>query len=245
MKKILIIGATSAIAEAYARLRAGKGDQLFLVGRSAEKLGVVAADLKSRGAGKAEIFVLDANDCDRHAEMWRAATASLGGLDEVLVAHGTLPVQEKVELDYKLTKEAMQTNFLSAVSLLTLAANEFEKQRHGTIAVITSVAGDRGRRSNYIYGAAKGALSIYVAGLRGRLVKSGVAVVNIKPGFVDTPMTAHLKKGLLFASPAKVAAGMDRAIEKRRDDVYIPGFWYLIMTIIGLIPERMFKKMKI
>jgi decaprenylphospho-beta-D-erythro-pentofuranosid-2-ulose 2-reductase len=245
MNKILIIGATSAIAEEFARLCAAKGDQLFLVARNANKLKIVAADLKIRGAGKAEFFILDANDCDRHPEMLRAAEESLGGLDVVLIAHGSLPDQEKAELDYKLTAQEFQTNFLSAVSLLTLIAADFEKKGRGTIAVISSVAGDRGRQSNYIYGAAKGALSIYLAGLRGRLQKAGVAVVTIKPGFVDTPMTAHLKKGLLFASARQVASGIEKAIEKRRDVVYLPGFWLLIMTVIRLIPERVFKKLKL
>jgi decaprenylphospho-beta-D-erythro-pentofuranosid-2-ulose 2-reductase len=245
MKKILIVGATSAIAEAFGRLRAARGDHLFLVARNLGKLQIVAADLKMRGAGKVDCFVLDANDCDCHREMLRAVEESLGGLDVVLIAHGSLPEQEKAELDYKLTEQAFQTNFMSVVSLLTLVAAEFEKKRRGTIAVISSVAGDRGRRSNYIYGSAKGALTIYLAGLRGRLQKAGITVVTLKPGFVDTPMTAHLKKGLLFASARRVALGIERAIEKRRDVVYLPGFWFWIMAVIRLIPERIFKRLKL
>jgi short-subunit dehydrogenase len=245
MKKILIVGATSAIAEDFARLRSAQGDDLFLVARNQDKLKIIVADLKIRGAGKVEGFVMDANDFDRHPGMLRAAAESLGGLDVVLIAHGSLPEQETAELDYQLTGQAFQTNFLSAVSLLTLVAAVFEKQRGGTIAVISSVAGDRGRRSNYIYGSAKGALSIYLAGLRGRLQKAGVAVVTLKLGFVDTPMTAHLKKGLLFASSRQVAKGIDGAIRKRRDVVYLPSFWFWIMAVIRLIPERIFKRLKL
>ena len=139
----------------------------------------------------------------------------------------------------------MQTNALSVISLLTLLANHFEQQRHGCIAVISSVAGDRGRQSNYVYGTAKGALSIFLQGLRNRLHKSGVQVLTVKPGFVDTPMTASLPKGPLWATPEKVAEDIDKAIENKRNVLYTPSFWFLIMAIIKSVPESIFKRLSL
>lgn len=137
---------------------------------------------------------------------------------------------------------SLHTNFLSYASLLTVLANYFEELNSGTIAVIASVAADRGRKSSYVYGAAKAGVSAFTNGLRGRLASSGVHVVNIQPGMVDTPMTAHLKKGLLFASPSVVAAGIVKAVQKNRSTVYVPGYWRLVMLVIRSIPEFIFRK---
>jgi short-subunit dehydrogenase len=131
------------------------------------------------------------------------------------------------------------------IALATVLANRFEAQRSGSIAVISSVAGDRGRQSNYVYGAAKGAVTLLLQGLRNRLSKSGVQVLTIKPGFVDTPMTAEFKKGALWAKPDDIAHGIVSAIDRRRDVVYLPGFWRLIMLIIRHIPEPIFKRMSL
>ena len=139
----------------------------------------------------------------------------------------------------------LRTNFLSAVSLITWLANYFEASKQGTLAVISSVAGDRGRKSNYVYGASKGALNIFLDGVRNRIDRAGVNVLTIRPGFVDTPMTAHIPKGPLFASPAQVAEGILAAVERRKDVVYLPGFWRPIMFLIRNIPERVFKKMNL
>ena len=140
----------------------------------------------------------------------------------------------------------IETNALSLISLATLAANRFEAEKRGVIAAIASVAGDRGRASNYVYGAAKGMVAIFLSGLRNRLARSGVAVVTIKPAFVDTPMTASFeKKGLLWAKPDAVAAGIVRAIDRRADVVYLPGFWRLIMLVIRHIPEAAFKRLSL
>jgi short-subunit dehydrogenase len=245
MKRTLIIGATSAIAEEFARMSAEKGDKLFLAARNPVKLQTVAEDLKVRGGKKVATFVMDALDSSTHESLLKAGVEELGGLDTVLIAHGVLGDQKAAERDYRIAEREYQVNFLSVVSMLTHAANYFEKQKAGTIVVISSVAGDRGRQSNYIYGSAKGALSIYLSGLRNRLFKAGVSVITIKPGFVDTPMTSHLKKGPLFASPRRVAAGIYRAIERRRDVVYLPRFWGPIMTVIRLVPERVFKRLKL
>src|SRR5262249_27758698 len=140
---------------------------------------------------------------------------------------------------------ALEVNFTTTAALLTLVGDALEGQRHGCLAVITSVAGDRGRQSNYVYGAAKGGLHILLQGIRNRLYPAGVAVVEIKPGFVDTPMTAHLRKNALFASPGRVGRAVHRAILKRRDIVYVPWFWRPVMTAVKLMPERVFKRLKL
>src|SRR5690606_11893908 len=160
----------------------------------------------------------------------------------VLIAHGTLPDQERIQDSVEDTLREIQTNALSYISLLTLLAKFFEQQ-HGCIAVISSVAGDRGRRSNYVYGTAKGAVSLFTSGLRVRLNKAGVSVVTIKPGFVDTPMTAHLKKNPLYAKPNKVGKRIYTAMLKGEDIVYVPWFWRYIMLVIGHIPARLFKRL--
>lgn len=245
MKKILVIGATSAIAEATARRFAARGAELFLLARNQERLTSLVEDLKVRGASSVHGEIFDANDLARHAAVITSVIEQLGGLDLVLVAHGTLGDQKACEQDVALTLSELNTNAFSVISLLTPLANHFEKQGHGSIAVISSVAGDRGRQSNYVYGAAKGMLSIFLQGLRNRLYKSGVQVLTIKPGFVDTPMTAAFPKGPLWATPEKVASDIDKAIAKGKDVLYTPGFWCLIMAIIRSVPEFIFKRLSL
>ena len=245
MQKILIIGATSAIAEASARLWAARGASLFLVGRRAERLEVIAADLAVRGAAAVRCYTLDACDIGAHAAMLDAATAVLGGIDIALIAHGSLPDQQACQASVELTLKEISVNGVSVVALATRLGELFAAQRSGSLAVISSVAGDRGRQSNYVYGAAKGMVSLFLQGLRNRLAKQGVQVLTIKPGFVDTPMTAALPKGALWAKPDAIACGIVHAIDTKRDVVYLPGFWWLIMTIIKHIPERVFKKLSL
>lgn len=245
MRKIMIVGATSAIAQETAQLFAAAGDRLFLVGRHPERLAAVSEDLKVRSKNEVFFRVQDLNDVDDHELLLKEAQEALGGLDTVLIAHGVLGDQQAEQEDYRKTELSFRTNLLSAISLLTQIANLFEAQGHGTIAVITSVAGDRGRQSNYVYGTAKSALSTFLSGLRNRLHPKNVQVLDIRPGFVDTPMTAHIEKGPLFVSPAVIAKGIVRAIEKRRDVVYLPWFWWGIMLIIRSIPEKIFKRLKL
>jgi short-subunit dehydrogenase len=245
MRRVLILGATSAIAQETARLLAADGDRLFLVARSRDRLEVVAADLAVRAAAPVGRLAADLDEIERHEEIVARAVAELGGLDTILVAHGVLGDQEECERDFQAAQQVLQTNFVSAASLLTIAARLFVEQNSGTIVAISSVAGDRGRQSNYVYGASKGALSIFLQGLRNRLFRHGVSVITVKPGFVDTPMTAHLDGGLLFASPARIARGIHRAIVKRRDIVYLPGFWWPIMRVIQWTPESIFKRLKL
>ncbi len=243
MRKVLIVGASSAIAEAVARLFAAQGDMLYLAGRRAEALEAIAADLRVRGAARAQTEVMDANTIERHAALLDNADAALGGLDTVLIAHGTLSDQAACQKSVALTFQELHTNALSVIALLTLVATRFEAQRSGTIAVISSVAGDRGRQSNYVYGTAKAAVSTFLSGLRQRLHKSSVHVVTIKPGFVDTPMTREFPKGLLWAQPERVARDIVTAMEKGKDVVYTPGFWRVIIWIIKSLPEKIFKSL--
>ena len=246
MQRILIIGASSAIAESVAQLYAVGGNKLFLIGRNPQKLQATAEDLTVRGAQSVGFDVLDLLDCDKHGESIAKAEQSMGGIDIVLIAHGTLSDQKQCEESFAATLKEHQINSLSVISLLTILANIFEQKRSGTIAVISSVAGDRGRQSNYVYGSAKATVSVFLQGLRNRLNKSNVHVLTIKPGFVDTPMTADIaNKGALWAKPKDVAQGIVRAIEKKRNVVYLPWFWWGIMTIIKHIPEAIFKKLSL
>jgi short-subunit dehydrogenase len=245
MNKILLIGATSAIAEHCARLWAARGDALFLVARNEERLATIAADLRVRGAAAVATHTLDLNVIDGHAAMLDAAEAALGGVDVVLIAHGTLSDQKACEQSVAATLAEIGTNALSPISLLTLIANRFEAKRAGTIAVISSVAGDRGRASNYVYGSAKGFVTAFMSGLRQRLHKANVRVVTIKPGFVDTPMTAAFKKGPLWARPDSVAGKIVQAIDRRQHEVYVPEFWRLIMTVIKAIPTGLFNRLNL
>jgi hypothetical protein len=245
MRKILILGATSVIAQETAKIFASKKDTLFLVARNETRLKIVASDLAALGAPKVGTLCLDLTETARHEEALDAAERFLGGLDTALIAYGTLGDQRACEESFEKAKREIETNFTSAVSLLTLLANRFEKQGHGTIAAISSVAGDRGRPANYVYGSAKAALSTFLSGLRGRLHNKGVSVLTIKPGYVDTPMVAKIPNKLLVARPQAVARGIVRAIEKRKDVVYLPWFWRGIMLLIKFIPEGVFKTLKV
>lgn len=242
-KNILILGATSAIAQAIARKFATPETTFMLVARDPNKLSAVATDLRERFRSSVDEKVLDLADSSEHAELLRTARKSLGQIDLVLIAYGVLPDQQTVQDDVESILDSLNVNFSSAVSLLTRLATIFEKQKSGTIAVITSVAADRGRKTLYVYGAAKAGLSSFTDGLRGRLHSHGVQVLNIKPGVIDTPMTAHLKQGLLASTPEKVAADVHKAVLKGRDILYTPARWWAIMFIIRHIPERIFKKL--
>jgi len=245
MKKILIIGATSAIAQEVAKIYALDQCSFYLVGRNEDKLHIIADDLRARCAQAVDIFACEITEPSMHSALIENAQGFLQEIDLVFIAYGSLPDQSACETSVKQTLIELNTNFISVLALLTLLANELEKQGHGSLAVISSVAGDRGRQSNYIYGAAKGGLSIFLAGLRNRLASKGVNVLTIKPGFVDTPMTAEFKKGLLWVSAETLAQGIVKAINKKQDIAYLPWFWKGIMLIIKSIPERIFKRLKL
>lgn len=243
--RILILGATSALAHETAKYFARDGASLVLVARSSQKLQTVSDDLRVRGAKEIQTIEADLTDFARHQEILEAALKPFAGLDLALIAYGTLGDQQLCERDVETTLQEFTTNGTSVIALLTLLANYFEQQGRGCLAVISSVAGDRGRQSNYIYGAAKGAVTVFLQGLRNRLAKQGVSVITIKPGMVNTPMTAHMRKGPLFASPKKVGHGIYTAILKHKEVAYVPGYWRYVMWIIKSIPEPIFKKMNI
>jgi short-subunit dehydrogenase len=245
MQKVVIIGATSAIAEATSRLYAARGAQLFLVARNTARLEDIAADLRVRGSQEVFHVTLDVNNLHEHARVIEQAWAALGHVDVLLVAHGTLPDQSQCEASVERALREFSTNGTSTIALLTAVAPRFHAQRKGVVAVISSPAGDRGRQSNYLYGSAKAAVTAFASGLRQRLAKEGVNVLTIKPGFVDTPMTRDFKKGALWAKPDAVARGIVHAADRGRSTVYLPWFWLPIMLIIRHIPEFVFKRIKL
>jgi decaprenylphospho-beta-D-erythro-pentofuranosid-2-ulose 2-reductase len=242
--RVAIFGATSDIANAVARrLAEEEGARLVLIARDAAALAAAAADLKVRGAVEVCTQHGDFADSDNLATVADAAWSVLSGLDLVLIAYGTLPDQNHVTTDVTAAREALTINFLSPVLLCGALASRFEAQKFGTIAVITSVAGERGRQSNYVYGAAKGGLQRYLEGLRHRLFGAGVAVIDIRPGFVATKMTAALAQGgPLWATPDAVASDILAAIRKRKSVLYTPWFWRLIMLIVRNVPNALFHR---
>lgn len=242
-KNILIIGATSGMAEAVARRYAAENARFALVARQQDKLEVIAADLAARGAAGASFEIWDANDVTALPGVIDRAWQSLGRVDMALIAHGTLPDQQRAEHDMAYAVEHFRLNGESAVACMLGLASRFEAQGDGVMAVIGSVAGDRGRGSNYLYGSAKAAVDACASGLRARLFKKGVHVLTIKPGFVATPMTVGLNlPAKLTVTPTRVADDICKAIEARKDVIYTPWFWALIMLIIRVVPEKIFKR---
>lgn len=245
IKKILAFGATSAIAHDTLRFFAAEGAEFFLTGRSSEKLLIVEKDLLARGAKNVVSRTCDITDLKAQQEVIAEAFKHFNSIDVALVAYGELTDQFRADSDAGYVAEQLGTNFVSIAALLTFLAHRCAEQRSGSLAVISSVAGDRGRKGNYVYGAAKGGLSVFLQGLRNRLHEKGVHVLTVKPGFVDTPMTAHLKKGALFASSHDVGRSIYQAILSRTEVLYTPWFWQVIMGIICAIPEKIFKRLSI
>lgn len=233
-QRILIFGATSAIAAELARLYGGHGARLYLVGRSPEKLQALVGELGPVVVGSR---TADFDDTAAAAALVESALAALGGVDVAVIAHGALGEQLATERAYAEAEPIIRTNFLSVVALLIPLANHLEAAGQGHIAVLSSVAGDRGRPRNFTYGAAKGALNVYLQGLRTRLYRRGVEVHTIKLGPVDTPMTASHRKHILFARPADVAAAIARAIDRGWPAPYVPWFWRPIMLVVRNLPE--------
>jgi len=245
MKKILVIGATSAIAQHCARIWASKGNKLFLVSRNEDKIKTIAADLKVRGAADVTTYSTDLNNIEDHNKFIDTADLKLNGIDIALIAHGTLSNQKSCQKSVAETLSELHTNAISTISLLTIIANRFEAKKEGIICVISSVAGDRGRASNYVYGSAKAMITSFTSGLRQRLNKSNVSVVTIKPGLIDTPMTSKFKKGFFWVKPNTVAMKIVKAIHKKKTEVYIPNFWWIIMTVIKAVPNKIFKNLSL
>lgn len=245
-RKVAIFGATSAIAEACARLYALEGADLFLAGRRPEALAAMARDLEVRGAKAVAIWAGDLADPDAHPALLEALAATQGVPDIVLLAWGTLTDQARAEAEPAYAVRELAVNFTAPAALLLALAPRLAARGQGVIACISSVAGDRGRQSNFVYGSAKGGMQRLLEGLRHRLRPKNVAVLDIRPGFVDTPMTAHLAKGgPLWARPEQVAADIRRAIERRRDVLYTPWFWRWIMLAVRSVPRPLFHRTKL
>jgi short-subunit dehydrogenase len=243
--RVLVIGATSAIAHALDRRWAARGARLFLAARQAELLEANAADLRVRGAADVRTAVLDANDVAAQRPLVEAAFAAFDGLDIALVAYGTLPDQARAQRSVADTLAAFDTNARSVVAWLTLLADAFERQGAGAIGVVSSPAAERGRASNYVYGSAKAAVSTFAAGLRHRFARTPIRVVTVHPGFVDTPMTAHLQKGALWATPDRVARDIERALDRANGVLHTPWFWRWIMRAVRALPERVFLRTRL
>ena len=239
---VLLIGATSEIASAVAEIYAKAGANLFLTGRNPEALENLQKHLGVLGASAVQTGALDLNKLDSHDALLQNAKLALGNIDIIFIAPGILPADD-FSLDEQL--EAFSTNCNATLALAEKSGNLLAEQGKGSLSVISSVAGDRGRQSNYWYGAAKGAVTIFCEGLMNRLYKSGVSVTVIKPGFIDTAMTENFEKGPLWAKPHDIAPLITRAIEKRKFVAYTPGFWWFIMFIIRNIPNFIFKRMSL
>jgi short-subunit dehydrogenase len=239
-RRVLVLGATSAVAAEAAQLLAARGDRLHLVGRDPHKLAALAASLppERTTTDRADFARLGEN-----AAVVARALDALGGLDLALIAHGDLGDQLASERDFAEAERLFTANLTSAVSLIVPLANHYEKARSGHLAVITSVAGDRGRPRNYTYGAAKGALGLYLQGVRSRLYPAGVCVTTLKLGPVDTPMTATHPKTALFSTARGAAEGVVRAIDRKAGEAYVPGLWRWIMLVVRNTPEALFQKL--
>jgi short-subunit dehydrogenase len=238
MERVLVFGATSAIAAEVARIHHARGDRLHLVARSEEKLSALASSLRGVSAGTADFA-----DTRALVNVVTAALATLGGADRVLIAHGDLGDQLATERSFDEAEHVLLVNFMSVVALLIPIANYLESQRSGRIGVITSVAGDRGRPRNYTYGAAKGGLSIYLQGLRTRLLDADVTVTNLKLGPVDTPMTVSHEKNVLFGKPEPVAKDIVAAMDRGEAEAYVPWYWRGIMPVVKNTPEALYRRL--
>jgi decaprenylphospho-beta-D-erythro-pentofuranosid-2-ulose 2-reductase len=244
--RVLILGATSAIAQAYARKRAIEHAAFVLAGRREDRLEAVSADLIARGAASTDTVVLDLVAIDSIDDSAQMLWSRFGDIDQVLIAYGVLGSQSDAEASTSIARSVFDTN-LTSVALWILA---ILRQRSAaapiTIIAIGSVAGDRGRASNFVYGAAKGGLERFLEGLAQKYSGSPVHIVTVKPGFVDTPMTFGMQKGgILWASPDQVATDILRAVQRGRRVVYTPWFWWPIMTVIRQLPWFVFKHLKI
>lgn len=242
---VLILGATSGIARSAARAFAEKGYSLYLAGRDAEELERIASDLKVRYRTEVRCGLFEAEEYHSHAEFVERVIAEMGGLKGVLLAFGYVGEQQLAANDSAERLKIIASNLTGAINLLEPVAAFLERQRSGFIIGISSVAGDRGRQSNYFYGSAKGGLTIYLQGLRNRLFHAEVRVLTVKPGFVDTAMTYGMQGLFLIASPEYVGTRIVRALENGRDVVYLPWFWRYIMLVLKLIPESLFKRLKL
>ena len=245
MSSLLLLGATSAISQAYLDKVAKQFSRIMLVARSGEKLESVAQHVRATSEAQVQTLEIDLADLTAHQRLFGDAASFLGNLDQVMICYGDLTDQEKCQADVTYTVEQFTLNATSTISLSAHAAQALVSEGGGDLVVVGSVAGDRGRKSNYVYGAAKGAVAIYLAGLGMDMDVRNVRVLIVKPGFVDSPMTAHLKKGALWATPEKVAGDIAAAVDRGKSVLYTPWFWSVIMLVIRLLPRAVLKRLPI
>lgn len=242
---VLVLGATSGIAREVALALAEKGASLFLAGRDRDELERTAGDLRIRTNVRVETGLFDADDCSTHLAFFQDASAVMGGFSGAVLAVGYLGDQAKAQTDWQEAHAILHRNYVAAASILHVIAASFEMAESGWIVALSSVAGDRGRMSNYVYGSAKGGLTVFLQGLRARLQKKGVHVLTVKPGPVDTAMTFGMEKLPLLAQPRVVGRAIVKALEKEKDVAYVPGPWRTIMFVLRSVPESVFKKTKL
>jgi decaprenylphospho-beta-D-erythro-pentofuranosid-2-ulose 2-reductase len=240
--KILLLGATSPIARALAMRFAERGARIYAAARDLDETGRIAADIAVRSGTEPLSGTFDAADFASHREFLERTERELGGLDGVILCFGTLGDEARALTDPDEALSIVNQNYAGAVSMLTLAARRLEEQGSGFIIVLGSVAGERGRARNYVYGSAKGALHLFTQGLRARLSRKGVRVMTVILGTVDTRMTWGREGAALTVAPQKAADLIFRAWEKKRDVVHVPWFWWPIMGVIKMVPERLFKR---
>lgn len=240
----LILGGSSSIGRAFARRVAAEGSDVILAGRDTEDLERTARDVRLRGEGTVEIMRFDASAYDTHAAFAEVLNARTGVLS-IFLLFGIMPEQASVEADFELARETVEVNYLGAVSVLLRLAPLLEERGEGHVVVLSSVAGDRGRLKNYVYGSAKAGLNAFVEGLRARLWRRGVSVTLVKAGFMDTGMSFGHPGMFLVASPEACAEACLRSAERGRETIYFPWFWRCIMLIIRSVPARIFKRLNL
>lgn len=241
---IFISGATSAIAQAWARLHAAHGARFYLVGRDTCKLDAVKSDLLARGASDVQLHVMDMALVQDYDSVTAQLYAHWPQVDIALFAQGGMPEQRMLEKNVADVRAMFELNVMSYIQPATLIAERMAQAGSGSVVLVSSPAGDRGRQSNYFYGATKAAITVFAGGLRNHVFKRGVHVLTVKPGFVDTPMTAHIEKGgPLWAQPEQIAACIEDGLQKKKDVIYAPWFWLIIMLVIKNIPEVIFKRL--
>lgn len=240
----IILGATSSMARAFARAISAEGGSVFLAGRDLNDLKHIAGDCTLRGAAHAEAVSFDARKPEGFSRIISRLEKQEGQINAAVFV-GSMSEQAEIDADPSLIDGMITDNFAGPARFLQMLAPVMEERGSGTVVGVGSVAGDRGRVGNYVYGAAKAGFHTYLSGLRNRLTRAGGHVVTIKPGFVDTGMTWGIEGMFLVAPPEKVAKDILRAVEKKKNTIYTPFFWRYIMLIIRSIPEPIFKKMSI
>ncbi len=242
---ILVLGANSTIAEELLKFYASENHNLFLVSRNEKKLIALQSDLKVRGAKNVIYKVFDFTDYNNTEKFIFDLWHDFKVFDLAILAYGQLGVQEQDQHDVQKTKNIIEINYLSKVLLLTTLSNKFKAQTSGTIAVMTSVAGVRGRKSNYIYGSAKAGLSAFLSGLAQRLSSDSVKIIDLKIGPTKTRMTQHLKSSFVWSDSKKVALLIKKSIQTKSGIVYLPSYWFVIMLFIRLIPSKIYNRLNL